>query len=243
MTSKMKVAFISIILGGLSIWLWNTFSKSNILFDKIYFGSLFLIILFLAINVFLELVKDYLIFKQIYFLFERINNIIFTLVVCLKIFDPLFVFILMFIIQCSLLRLGLFIFGYSIKPEIIYFAFVITIILFAYKGVYLTYLYQKFFKSDKEIYTIIGKLTVKMVYKINFRRRIYEIMILMYILFSIEKLSANFNIENIYWTNYSKISLEILLTFVVIDGYVNAFMPEVIDKERKQYYSLDQECE
>lgn len=255
MTSKMKVAFDWIITTGmlfvLSGWFVYNFIESNKLFEKIYLGLISLIFVLITIYDLLKPVKNCFIFKQIYSVFELGFDLIFTLTVGLKIIlDPFAVFMIMFSVHFILFRLVFLILGFNIGPEVTYVFLVIAIILFAYKGVYLTHLFQRRFSKNKgELRTRINELTVKMVSVINFRRRIYEIMILMYILSFIEKTSVNFNIKNIYWTNYSEISLEILLTFVVIDGYVNTFMPEVIEKERKQYrelkqyYSLHQECE
>lgn len=247
MKFKRKEIFNYLILVIISILLWNSFIKSYKLFDKVTFGFYTLLISFLTIYDLLKHVKENFIFKQIYFLFDCIFNITFKLAIVFKvIFEPFIVFILIFSVQYILLRLVFLIFNYSIGPEITFILLLITLVLFAYKGVYLTYLFHsRFLKNKGEIYTKTNEMTVKLLSEINFRKRIYEIMILMYIVFTIEELSANLNIDNIYWTNYSEISLKILLTFVAIDGYVNTFMPEVIKKEReqykeiKQYYSLD----
>jgi len=251
MKLKFKEILISVIfkimLISVSILLLHSFINATDLFNKIFLGLSLMFFFFLSIFILLNPMKNYPIIKQFHSLSVHILNIIINLLIVYKIFvEPILVFIIIFAIQFILLRLVSFIFNYNIGPEILYLSLLITIIIFAYKGVYLThYFHSKILNNKGKAHTYSNKATVRILSAINFRRRIYEIMIIMYIISSIEKLSIDFMIDNIYWQNYSKISLEILLSFVAIDGYVNTFMPKLIKRERTQYseikdsYTLD----
>jgi len=72
----------------------------------------------------------------------------------------------------------------------------------------------------------------------HFRRRVYELTTVLYIISSIETLIGKPLLQNELWFGYSKASLAILLTFIAVDRYVSSFLPDVIKKEREQLNKL-----
>jgi hypothetical protein len=66
----------------------------------------------------------------------------------------------------------------------------------------------------------IAKYILKL---INVRRRIYELSIILYVLSVIEDMSTISLISINIWEAYKEIALEVLITYVAIDGYVSNF--------------------
>lgn len=121
---------------------------------------------------------------------------------------------------------------------IVFIISLFTMILFSYKGVTIINVLNKYLLEDGQSYEFINRMMLKNFYTVHFRRRIYELATILYILSSIEILSGRPLINNDIWNSYSDASLAILLTYLSIDTYINSFMPNVIKKEREQLDKL-----
>lgn len=113
-----------------------------------------------------------------------------------------------------------------------YLTYLFTIIVFAYYGGLITTKLYKFLsnensKSQEEILWFINKF----VSLIFFRRRAYEIGIILSIISGIDRLLGNPMIPFDAWSLISKVSIEAFITFIAIDSYYINFLRKSVSNK------------
>lgn len=107
-----------------------------------------------------------------------------------------------------------------------YFIALITLLIFAYRSSALITLIFKLFSGFELRLSDKWKINwINTAFNVTFfRKRTYELSILLTIVSSIEKFSEAPLVNNLLWINYSKVSFEVLVAFVAIDAYLQTFM-------------------
>lgn len=144
-------------------------------------------------------------------------------------FIPLFSIMALIALQIGLWEVvsGFYAFNQRIDLVSAYSISLITLLLFAYKG---KEIIQLFFSvlNGRTLNRGIDRLKEKWIHKALeiafFRRRAYEFSILIMIIASIEKFMEIPFFDNMYWINFSKVSFEVLITYVAIDTYIQTFL-------------------
>lgn len=110
------------------------------------------------------------------------------------------------------------------KP-ILYLSILLTGISLSYYGEKVISLLDKILSIGSTNKNGISKNIAILILKyVDLRRRFYEFSILLYILTVCEDLSQMTFITADIWVDYKSVALEVLLTFVAIDGYVSNFL-------------------
>lgn len=106
-----------------------------------------------------------------------------------------------------------------------YQALLVSIVVFAYFGRKITiYTYKYTSNEHSQAHKDIQSLIDKALSVFFFRRRAYELVILLTILSTLDKLYGSPIIDSDFWNTISKISFESLITFVAIDSYYINFI-------------------
>lgn len=224
-------------IGAIAMWIM-ILPKADSVFHKFvaYFGVSFIALL--ALISFLTPFKESPVFKQFYILIQWIYGILVIGVVGINaLIGPIFIAFLLVGIQVVFWQgmTGVFHLAEPSKIVVAYIIALTSMILLSYKGVYLIhFVYVRLLKVDGELHQISHRLMLKFFSTFHFRRRAYEFTTILYILSTVESLSGKPILSLDIWNSYSRASLAILLTFISIDRYVNAFMPSVIQKERDE---------
>lgn len=166
--------------------------------------------------------------------FGRIVSLIIRMFNCLEIvIIPVFSIISIWVVQIGIWELiNLFYTFNDGKLLAIYFTTLIILLIIAYRGSQLISFFFKLFSSFKLTSSDKSKINlINKVLEVTFlRRRVYEFSIIIMILSSIEKFSNTSIINNLLWVNYSEVSLEVLVTFVAIDTYLQTFKKDINSK-------------
>jgi hypothetical protein len=109
------------------------------------------------------------------------------------------------------------------KP-ILFIATLITGIALSYKGEFLLLVFHKILNVgnlNKKDYS--RPIANRILQISNLRKRFYEFSIILYALKVFEDLSKTTVVSWEIWSSYKAVAIEVLLTFVAIDGYINNF--------------------
>ena len=179
-------------------------------------------------------------YKAIQVVFLLVQKIINFLILVLGIYQaiviPIGVFLIIMLIPLISWIIIFHILNITVRVSeaIYYFSFLFSIVLFSYKGKrILDYFLVLIKKLGTGSQPGVVYLSTKFFNRLCFRRRIYELMIFVNIFSTMEKLIGTSIIKLNLWISYSKVSLEVLISFVAIDSYVNLFMPALIDSENE----------
>ncbi len=116
-----------------------------------------------------------------------------------------------------------------------YVVFVTTLVLLAYWGPRLLLAWARLLgrgrrKEEPDPMPAIERLVEKM----EFRRRSYEIGLAIFILATFERVSGMVLIHDDTWASLKSISLEAFLTFVVVDQYIAQYIPSLVSDSPKR---------
>lgn len=236
---KMSVWMYLILIfmfGGASFWAWSTFNSVSSIWNRVLFFVMSLLFSCFFLLILLTPVEKFIISKAIINIIGWVlGGIMLIFAGYLIIFIPLIVFIVLMMTQILLYKAVCYAFNinFAINSALMYVTYLVSTTIFAYKGSSLVKFLNRYYLNKKgDISEAIRTLTQRFLQAFFFRRRAYELMIIMYILSNIEKFIKKplFNFE--LWTSLSSVSLEVLLTFIAIDSYIQAFMPRMLaDKD------------
>lgn len=116
--------------------------------------------------------------------------------------------------------------NYNIEYDtgVIYISSLIAAIIMSYFGNNIIVLIDKLLGYAATNKTDTPRKISLLIFKhINLRKRVYELSIIMYVLSVIETLSNTSILNNIFWTTYKPVALEVMLTFVAFDTYIMNF--------------------
>lgn len=155
-----------------------------------------------------------------------------------SLFTTAIVFVLIMAL-ISLIISGLGLFGIQIdieifKKSILYFTSLSTALIISYFGDRLMLRLYGILLDDGETKEVVKTFGVRVYRLIDYRRRVYEFSIFLYVFSVIERLSGLDLITWSTWLNYKEVALEILLSFVAVDAYVQTYFKNKKTKKQKK---------
>lgn len=111
-----------------------------------------------------------------------------------------------------------------LRTSVLYLSALLTAIISAYYGDKVMLKLHNVLLDDGEMKEVTKALALRVFRLIDFRRRVYEISILLYAISVIEKMSETVLTDWEIWMDYKEVTLEVLLSFVAIDAYVRNYL-------------------
>lgn len=230
---------MGLLLLGASGFFCHLGKDADVGFEKIFVVSIAAFMSILSLLVLLNPIRNHVLIKPIIWISEKV---ILLFYLCSTVFHLLFIPSFAFVVLCSLpifaWKLIAFLWGLdgNIGTVQIYVSLVFAIVVFSYRGLYVLYYFQKCILLNETKYEeFIKGLTLKSMRVVDFRRRAYEIATILYIISVIERLHGSAFFSNLVWTNSMKVALEVLLTFIAIDRYIQAFLPDFAKKRIPEF--------
>ncbi|RYL93422.1 hypothetical protein EWI07_07370 [Sporolactobacillus sp. THM7-4] len=110
------------------------------------------------------------------------------------------------------------------ESSVIYISSLVAAVSMSYFGNKIIYLIDKILGYSAVNKTETArKISIVILTRLNLRKRVYELSIILYILSVIDTLSNTTIINNVLWNTYKPIALEVMLTFVAVDTYLMTF--------------------
>jgi len=231
MREKIKKISISWSIGAV-ILLFSWYLLQQILADKgpgsLWFLIIVLFIFCIGMVFFIGPFEDTKLGKILLMFFGGVLSfIIRTIDFSQIVIIPLFSFMSILSIQIVIWKLINLFYTFNNQHLIsAYFIALITLLIFAYRSSALITFFFKLFSSFELRLSDKWKINwINTAFNVTFfRKRAYELSILLTIVSSIEKFSEAPLVNNLLWINYSKVSFEVLVAFVAIDAYLQTFI-------------------
>lgn len=227
--------FTLALISFICILFWIFFLGVNDLLSKIMVGFFAILLSLLIIYNILFLFKDSKLVSIMRKVIGAVFSGMFLIIMGFSVIAvPIIILIVIFVVQILLYYLAsqLFGFQFTLRSVQLYFMYLISVLVFSYWGKYALKIFNKIFNEEGDIHNVIRTFTKRLFKLVHFRRRAYELMILLYIISVIEKFSQPIFSFPI-WTSLLSVSLEVLLTFIAIDSYIQCFKPSIIDKSNE----------